>query len=72
MIQLWAVIIIGLPVSLVRLLCEVGLPSLCTLSSLSCGVGFSSRKSSQFVIIVKNRFLSWPSSVWESVMVVYS
>ena len=31
-IQLWAVII-GLPVSLVRLLCEVGLPSLCTLSS---------------------------------------
>ena len=31
-IQLW-VVIIGLPVSLVRLLCEVGLPSLCTLSS---------------------------------------
>ena len=31
-IQLWAVII-GLPVSLVRLLCEVGLSNLCTLSS---------------------------------------
>ena len=31
-IQLWAVII-SLPVSLVRLLCEVGLPSLCSLSS---------------------------------------
>ena len=28
-IQLWAMII-GLPVSLVRLLCEVGLSSLCT------------------------------------------
>ena len=72
--------IIGIPVSLVRLLCEAGLSSLCTLSSsfmsgscsLSCGVGSSSRKSSRFVIIVENRFLSWPSSVWESVMVVYS
>ena len=32
MIQLWAVII-GIPVSLVRLLCQAGLSSLCTLSS---------------------------------------
>ena len=66
------VVIIGRPVTLVRLSYEAGLLRLCTLSSsfmsgscsLSCGVGSSSRKSSRFVIIVENRFLSWPSSVW--------
>ena len=72
-IQLCAVII-GLPVSL---LYDAGLSSLCTLGSsfmqgscsLSCRVGSNSRELSWFVITVENLFLSWPSSVWELVMV---
>ena len=75
-IQLCAVII-GLPVSLFRLSYDAGLSSLCTLGSsfmqgscsLSCGVGSNSRELSWLVITVENRFLSWPSSVWELVMV---
>ena len=65
-IQLCAVII-GLPVSLFRLSYEV----VSCRAVAVCLVGWpnNSHELSRFVITVEDRFLSWPSSVWESVMV---